>query len=413
MGRVGRAAELLVAAGIIAGALFLAYALRRWEPVGEAAEEAAGHGERIGVQRVDGTVRVTLDADLVELAGISTVPVRKALLPSVIRAPASLRFARGAHYRVAARFTARVDVIHRDVGELVRPGELLCTLQSDEVARTKAELLRNLARYEAAAKTLDRLVSLQKTKLIKQQDLIDARRALQEADVAALAARRQLEAWGLAPGEVDRIVGRRDLSAFMPLRSPIQGWVVQVWVMQGETVQPGDPLMEVADASVLWAEIQVTEADSGRIQEGQQVEFNTATSPAWRPINGTVFFVSPSVDERTRKVTVLARLANDDKLYRAGMFGEARIVVERPTERLLVPAEAVLEADGVECVFVQHGQGEYELRVVRAGPRRGDEREIRYGLLGDERVVVQGGFFLLAELLRRQPDWVRSLDTAR
>ncbi len=403
--RLSRILEFVAASAIVAIALVLAYAVRRWEPAGEAAEEADDGGERIAIRNDGQTIRISLTPDLVDLAGIETTDVVQVTRADYVVAPASLQFARGRHYRAVARFDGRVAHVACSVGQAVKPGHVLCVVESDAVTEAKAALLKALAQYEAASETYDRLVTLRETKLVRQQDLIDARKALEQARVAVSSARQLLVSWGLASGDIDAAVAQRDLSPSIPLRSPIRGRVLQVHVVPGQNVKSGQLLAEVADAAVLWAEILVDEPQAGRVAEGQPVSFRSA-SAEMAPASGRIFFVTPQVDPRTRKVTVWAELDNAAGLYRAGMFGTVRIEVAAPRPRLYVPVDAVQRSGGLVCVFVEIAEGSYELRRVQTGAREGEQVEVRYGLNGNERVVAKGGFFLLAEVARRYPEVV-------
>ncbi len=400
-----RALEIGLALVIAAAAVVLAYAVRRWEPVDRDEAGAAASSDPIVVDASEQGVRIALADELVELAGIETAPVQRKVRAEFVEAPASLQFARSRYYRAVARFDGRLSAVHCDVGSEVKAGDVLCMLQSDVVTETKSALLRGLAHYEAASETYDRLVTLRETKLVRQQDLIDARRDLEEAKVAIAAARERLASWGLSAEEIEAVIRRQDLSASIPVRSPINGRVLKLPAVQGQTVKVGDLLAEVADASVLWGEILVEETHVALLHEGQPVTFHPSAA-GLSPISGRLFFVTPQVDQRTRKVTVWAELNNEPGLYRAGMFGTARVEVAPARERFFVPATAVQQAEGLTWVFVQGQPGEYELRRVQIGISDGDQVEVRYGLNGTERVVAQGAFFLLAEILRQRPELI-------
>ena len=111
-----------------------------------------------------------------------------------------------------------------------------------------------------------------------------------------------------------------------------------------------------------------------------------------QPVEGTVRTISPGLDSRSRTGTVYADLPEPGGL-RAGMYAAGEIQLAEREVRT-VPAAAIVERDGYRYLFVV-GEGDIVAqRRVELGARSGDVVEIREGLEGDERVVVEGAGFL-------------------
>ena len=107
-----------------------------------------------------------------------------------------------------------------------------------------------------------------------------------------------------------------------------------------------------------------------------------------RALDGRVVEIVPAADPGSRSVTVKLELPALPGL-RSGLFGRAGF---RGAERLalLVPAAALVERGQLAGVYVVDGQSVARLRLVTAGPRRGDRVEILSGLRAGERIVTQG-----------------------
>jgi cobalt-zinc-cadmium efflux system membrane fusion protein len=115
---------------------------------------------------------------------------------------------------------------------------------------------------------------------------------------------------------------------------------------------------------------------------------------------GTVDFVGPTMDEKTRTVKVRIAVRNPAGKLRSGMFASVLLYLPGEVEALALPRAAVLSDEGRSFVFV-HLQGEYWLRrPVRTGRATLDWIEVTSGLAGGETVVAEGAFLLKSDVLR-------------
>lgn len=364
--------------------------------------EEAGDGEGTGIRVVqeNGRVRLVLSREVRELSGITTSKAETRHLARYITLPARLRFAPGSVVKPAAPFRGRVGPIHGQVGKTVAKGEPLLELLSDELVRAKSELRSTLVRREAAAATYDRLVSLRKSQLVPEQDLIDARRSLMEAEAQLERAEETLRGWGVDEEEIQRVRDTGDCSGRLVVRSPINGVVLDIYVVEGQAIMEGDDLAYVADPGRLWAEMLADEVLANRLRPGLPVRFYERHKAEYSA-EGVVVFVAPQVDPATRKVRVFAELANESGEYKAEAYGTGAIEVESVRERVLVPASAIQRLGERAVVFVTLNELEFELRYVETGDRFESDTEILRGITAGEEVVVNGAYLLLAELLKQ------------
>ena len=109
---------------------------------------------------------------------------------------------------------------------------------------------------------------------------------------------------------------------------------------------------------------------------------------------GTVLELRPSADDAS--ALVRADLADPGTLLRTGMTIELQLDVDL-TDRLVVPARAIMYAGERRLAFVERAHGGLELRELTIGARVGDHVEVQLGLAAGERVVVAGTFLAAAE----------------
>ena len=112
-----------------------------------------------------------------------------------------------------------------------------------------------------------------------------------------------------------------------------------------------------------------------------------------RSWNGTVTYIYPSVDEKTRTVKVRAEVDNPKGELKPEMFADVTIHA-RPRTVLQVPDDAILESGTRNVVFVSEGGGRLVPREVSVGDHGAGVVEIRGGLKEGE-VVVRGANFLV------------------
>jgi len=107
------------------------------------------------------------------------------------------------------------------------------------------------------------------------------------------------------------------------------------------------------------------------------------------------------MEEKTRTVEARVEVANPGERLKPGMYVEASIATGKKLRALLIPESALQDFQSRPVVFVQTGQGAYELRLVETGERTKGYVEILRGLADGEEVVTSGSFLLKSEMLKR------------
>ena len=156
----------------------------------------------------------------------------------------------------------------------------------------------------------------------------------------------------------------------------------------GQTVTANDDLFRLATFSPLYADIFLSEQDSGRVKAGQQVEISLGSGEV-EPVIGRVARVSPVVDDATGTVKVTAELRAASTAFRPGAFVRVAIETDVRESSVLIPKRAVVEEDGESYVFINSGDT-VTRRAVQLGYEDGDAVEVRSGVQVGDAVVVAG-----------------------
>lgn len=285
---------------------------------------------------------------------------------------------------VTAWVGGRIDRLHvRTTGESVRRGQVIATLYSPEVYAAHQDLI-------AARKQLAQLGPT-------------ASRAGQAAAQAALdASRERLRLMGVPETEVGALEKASQPSDRIRIRSPYAGTVIERIASEGSYVSTGASLYRLANLDELWVELDAYESDLSQLEVGQTVLLQVDGRPD-KQLEGTIRFIDPVLDARTRTASVRVEIPNRDGELRPGMFVEATVVNDKSkdTTTLAIPATAPLFTGHRSLVYVEVPDTEvptYAPREVRLGSKMGDHYPVLSGLKQGEHVVVRGAFAIDADL---------------
>ncbi|WP_426615845.1 efflux RND transporter periplasmic adaptor subunit [Bradyrhizobium sp. McL0616] len=178
--------------------------------------------------------------------------------------------------------------------------------------------------------------------------------------------------------------------------SPRDGIVLQRSAIEGMRAQPGDVLFRIADTSLVWANVDISERDLGGIAVGQPVTVRARSYPG-RDFKGRISVIYPQVNKETRTARVRIELTNADLALLPDMYVDAEIDTGTPTPVLAVAESAVLDTGSKQAVLLDRGQGRFEPREVILGRRGHGYVEIRDGLVEGDAVVTSANFLIDAE----------------
>ncbi len=327
---------------------------------------------------------VTLSARQIADAGIEVARPTVGGVAGAIELPALVQGDPQGVQVVSATIGGRLVALTRNLGQSVRQGDPIAVIESREAASLKAEVEAARARAALAQSNLRREQRLFAERVSPEQDLVAARTAATEANIALRLAQQQLGATGGGGGTLNRIA----------MRSPISGQVIARPAVLGQTVDANAELYRVANLSRVTIAASVSPADAGRIRPGIRVE----VTAAGRRQEGRVSFVSPALDESTRLVQVIATLDNGGGTWRVGEPVTASFMLPATGDRsIAVPSTAVQSVENRTVVFVRTSNG-FRAVPVTAGRRNGDQVIISSGLTGQERIATTNSFTLKAEL---------------
>ena len=299
---------------------------------------------------------------------------------------------------ISPEISGRVIAIRADFGQAVRKGDVVAELDRTEfqiqVERSRAALNQALARlglkpgqettppsstasirqaqaqlddakfkYESAAK-------LVKTGDISQERFNELEKAYHARQAAFESTQDDLRTMWMSMESLRAEVklAEKRLGDTV-LRAPFDGSIAQKHVSIGQYVKDNTAILTLVKTYPLRLRLDVPENASAAVHPGTGLVFTTDAAPG-TTFHATVRELNPSLDAKNRSLTAEARLTENDKRLRPGMFVQVRLVTDRAGEVVMVPKRAIYSVAGLTKLFIIKDDRAVETED-RAGPGTG------------------------------------------
>lgn len=337
---------------------------------------------------------------------VAIVAARREAWPQTIRVQGSLLAFEDAV--IGSKLPGRVAVINVDLGSIVRRGDVLVQLVTEEL-ELRVELAEAQLRQACAAIGLtpaddesqfdpnqapgvmmeQALVNEAQSNVNRAKPLV-ASRAVTPGEFDTMMAQleaaqaRHSAALNLVGEQVSVIgVRRKELAlARQMVRdsrvvAPFDGIVGERRVSPGEYVAAGQPVVTLVRADRLRFTAGVPESRAAAIRVGQEIHIDSGDQAG--PLTASITRVSPTVIQSSRSVLIEADVENPDLKLQAGLFAEAELVVDPAAAAIVVPASAVSRFAGVQKVWLVEN-GVAKQQTVSTGREDAQRVEILTGL---------------------------------
>jgi membrane fusion protein, heavy metal efflux system len=368
--------------------------------------------------------------DAVEKVGVDIAIVSEQPIVETITANGEIVYDETKMAHLSSRVAGTIYRVAKQVGDRVQKGEILALIEGADVGQAKSELLRTISQHRLKKANVERLRPLAGN-VIPGQQFLEAETEANEAAIAVNRAQqalvnqglpvnaeeyaelsgeeiaKRLQVLGLSSDIVSAEGTPTATSNLLPLRSPMNGVIVNRTAVEGEVVATNTPLFDVADTSRLWLNLNLRQQDAKYVTHGLPVLFRASGSANEPEDKGTVTWISTSADDVTRTVKVRVELPNTDGRLRANTFGTGRIVLRDEPKAIVVPSEAIHWDGSCSMVFVrdkdffkEDAPKIFHVRSVRLGVKDGESTEIIAGLLPGEVIASKNSVILEAQLLK-------------
>jgi cobalt-zinc-cadmium efflux system membrane fusion protein len=331
--------------------------------------------------------RLELSAEQIAAAGIQLTEARAQSISLGLPFSGEVRFDEDRTAHVVPRVPGVVESVSVNLGQSVKKGQLLAVIASQQISDQRSEQAAAQRRLTLARTTYEREKKLWQDKISAEQDFLQARQALEEAEIALANARQKIS---VLSGSVVATGGNR-----YELRAPFDGVVVEKHLTPGEVVDETTAAFTLSDLSRVWVTFGVSPKDLTKVQVGKPV---TVSAPELNAeVAGTVAYVGSLLGEQTRTATVRVTLANPRGAWRPGLFVTALVATDSRQAKVAVPETAIQTVEDKPTVFVRTDDG-FKAQPVELGSRAAGLVEVTQGLESGVQVAAAGSFVLKSEL---------------
>ncbi len=283
------------------------------------------------------------------------------------------------------------------VGDRVRKGQLLVTLENPEFIALQQEYLEVKERLTYLKSEYERHKILFDEKISSQKNYLKTESKFKMAHAQYNGLQKQLKMLNISPLEVEN----GNITATASLYAPISGSVTKVLISKGAYVSPSSPILEIVDNEHIHLELAVFEKDIMQVEKGQPIFFRIPEASD-KTFEAEVYLVGTAINEN-RTIQVHGHLKNEkENRFLTGMFVEAGIVTDQ-VKALALPSEAIvtIEDKAYVLLLVSEKDGSYQFKKleVQTGQTHADYTAIRNveKLDADNRFLTKGVFSLIGE----------------
>ncbi len=346
--------------------------------------ENSGHdedGHKEGGHDEAGDEATRLSPEQMRLANIKVAPLMRRVMNYQLYAPGEIKANGYTSYRVSPRVDSVVLRRHVALGDHVEKGQPLVTLFSETVAEAQATYSVTQAEWQRVQK-------------LGRKTVGDRRYIAAKSE--AQAAYGRLLAFGLSEKAIGSLLAKSKTFGEYTLMAEISGAVLTDDFHQGQRVESGDALMELADEKELWVEARLVPTLQLKLPFGTKADVKVGSEL----FSATVSQESHIIDPETRTRVVRLIVKNKDDRLHSGMFADVYFTFLTEEPVLAVPEAALMRgADGDWTVFIRGENGEFRAQEVELGRSLGKWREIS-GIAAGSKIVVEGAFFVASQIAK-------------
>lgn len=320
---------------------------------------------------------ITFKKALAEAVGLKTIKVEPGAFTDVVKTSGRVMAAQGEESTVVATVPGVVTFGNLSFveGTAVRKGQAILSLASSGLSDGNVAAKVKYA-YETAKKEFERMESLVGDKIVSAKDFEQARLSYENAKVA----------W-------DAVAGKQTANG-VSVVSPMNGFLKNLQVKEGDYVTVGQPLGTISQNNRLVLRAEVSEKYFPVLPAVKSANFRTPYDNATYKLSdlrGRLLSYGKASDANSFYIPVTFEFDNKGAVI-PGSFVEIYLLTAPMEHVISVPVSALIEEQGVYSVFVREHEEAYKKAPVTLGANNGAEVQILSGLKAGDEVVTEGAY---------------------
>ena len=239
------------------------------------------------------------------------------------------------------------------IGNLVRKGQVLATLENPEFVEMQQQYLEASEQLTYLKSEFERQKTLFDEQITSQKNFLKAESEYKGTMALYNGLKKKLQMLNINIASVEA----GNITSEIALYAPIHGSVTKMNISKGTYVSPADEIMEIINTDHIHLELSVFEKDVMKIKEGQKIIFKIPETGD-ENFEAEVHLVGTSIDLTNRTVKVHGHLLDDaNHNFAVGMFVDAQIITES-SKKLALPDDAIISIDDSHYVLLNTSKGE-------------------------------------------------------
>ncbi len=345
-------------------------------------------GPRVVHRNLD---EVILPEDSPQEANLKIEMVTEMVAPTAEPFNGKISFDENFTSRVSSPILGRVTKLHAQLGETVKAGQALVSIDSPDLGSAIADYRKAMADLELKHKALTRSQMLLDGGVIAHKDFESSEADMAQSQAEATRAKSRLKNLNI---DSNGAAGAETFS----LKAPMAGVIVDRQINVGNEVRPDAiaPLFTITNPSHLWATIDLPERDLNKIFIGQPISIQVDAYPT-EVFLGKVQSIGTMVDPVTRRIQVRCSVDSKNKL-KPEMYARITPLNNRNQKAIRIPNSALITEGLYSYVFVETSPGHLKKRRVTLDVQEREYATVKNGLAVGEKVVISGAILLNSEL---------------
>lgn len=256
------------------------------------------------------------------------------------------------YVNVSSPVTGLIKQVQTRLGEVVKSGQVLLTIQSADVGTAYSDFTKAESELDLAQRSYQLARDLLKVKAIPEKEYEQAENDYLKSKAEYDRARRRLLILRVPARELDKPPDQRTITARFDLKSPLNGVVVEKNVTIGAIAAPGTTLYTIANPDLLQAIGEIYERDLRAVKPGMPAVVRSESFPDVS-FPATIRYVGDRVDPVSRTIKIRCDVNNIEQKLKVDMFVRIHLGIDSHLAGLAVPEEAVLRLGDEAIVFVE------------------------------------------------------------
>ncbi|MAU14453.1 MAG: efflux transporter periplasmic adaptor subunit [Muricauda sp.] len=334
---------------------------------------------------------------------VGVLPTRP--LSGVVKANGQLEVPPQYEATVTAILGGNVNSIKVIEGDKVRKGQTLAYLSHPDLAQIQTNYIKTYNRMQFLEKEYERQKRLYEEKVGSGKIFQQTESDYQSIKAEVKGYESQLRQLNISASKIRN----GEIYEYVPVTSPIAGYIEKVKVQMGQYVASQTPMFEIVDNEHIHADLMVFEKDIHKVKKGQKISFTLESVPNSN-LTGEIYSVGKQFEQNPKAVHIHAEIDKKEEFLIPGMYINGKIRTgEAPVTAL--PEDAIIEEGGKPFIFIaqkhlEDGNVEWELKPleVRTGITEDGWVEIKLlePLPEDAQVVFNNAYYLISEMQKSE-----------